>query len=566
MASSADPEPPPGAGRTPTGSSSSLASYSLSNSTAAAAALLGLVLSFYAVAPLWHTDVWAHLRFARWIVEHGSSPGREPFCEFSDPDIPLINFPWLAQLATLAAFRTGEALAGGDEVRRLAGGVAGLRALSLLLAAACSVFLLAAFRRATGSLLAGALGLLAYNILAPTALGVLRPQLFGMALFAYFLWVLASPRIGWAGVLALTLASALWANLHGSFVMGLALIGAHLGGRLLEACRGEGRWGLGAAFTDGRAGLLLAGLVGACLGAMINPSGPWLYQHVLTFGRNPAVRTFDEFQPLFNLSVGPLALWLFLAGWVLLFASWLTARRGPSATGVLLILLFGVLPVWQRRLMIWWMPLVPLLAAPAWAALLKRRWGDAELPGGPNLRNTAVAGLALLFALALSPPVAWLSRGPAPLATAVTRETPWELALVVDGVGVPGDRAGRLREGISGAFDGGPFRGRIFASETAAELFVWRGGAPSPVIVYTHIHLFNMAHWEMCLEVKSGGAGWDTILDGWGVNLIVVEAATHPGLCLAASRHGAWRVLEGRPGRIGGPSEPLFVAVRKKPL
>jgi hypothetical protein len=539
--------------------------FHLTGSQLVATALLCLVGFLYALAPLSHTDVWAHLRFGQWMMDHGSSPEREPFCELSDPEIQLINFPWLAQLTSLGAFRLGEYLAGGDEVRRFAGGVAGLRSLSFLLAALASIFFLAAYARASGSILVGAMGLLAYNLLAPGGLGVLRPQLFGVALFALYLWALAGP-MSWRPLLVLALAMAAWANLHGSFVMGLALIGAHLGGRLLEAARPEGRSNLSDALADPQARWLLVTLAACSASALANPYGPMLYLHVLTFGRNPTVRTFDEFQPL-SFTLGPAAMWLFVASWLLLLGSWALARKGPTPTALLLVLLFGVFPAAQRRMLVWWLPLVPFLAAPAWAALLDRWRGTSLSPETRSPALTGAAALAVLCLVLVSPPVSSLARGPAPLSTALVRGTPWELALILDGVNVPGERARKLREGIVTAFKGKPFHGKIFATEAAAEVLVWRGPIPSHVVVYTHIHLFNMTHWTACMKVKAGEKGWDVQLDRWKVNLIVAEPSSALPLCQLVSRHPDWRVLDGRLDELSSTGQgPIFIAVRKKPL
>src|SRR5262249_29573350 len=128
-----------------TSPNSPLAPYFLSSSHVAAAVVLGLLVILSSLVPLWHTDIWGHLKFGEWIVEHGSSPSQEPFCEFSDQSIPLINFSWLAQVIFVGAYRVGAWLAGGDELRQIAGGVAGLRTLTLVLAFTASLFLLMAY-------------------------------------------------------------------------------------------------------------------------------------------------------------------------------------------------------------------------------------------------------------------------------------------------------------------------------------------------------------------------------------------------------------------------------------
>src|SRR5262249_53060347 len=147
-----------------------------------------------------------------------------------------------------------------------------------------------------------------------------------------------------------------------------------------------------AAFADERARELFVALIVVGLAAMINPSGPLLFHNVLAFGGSGAAQTSDEFQPL-NLSLGPLALAFYVLAAVVLLTTWGLARKLPSATGVVLILVFGLVPMLRRRFLVWWMPLVPLLVVPIWADWLKRWLEKPELPGEPNFRKTVMVGL-----------------------------------------------------------------------------------------------------------------------------------------------------------------------------
>src|SRR5262245_36462064 len=76
--------PPLGAGIDFTDPNSPLAPYYLRASHLVAVALLGGIVILYSWFPLWHTDIWGHLKFGQWIVEHRELPEREPLCEFAD--------------------------------------------------------------------------------------------------------------------------------------------------------------------------------------------------------------------------------------------------------------------------------------------------------------------------------------------------------------------------------------------------------------------------------------------------------------------------------------------------
>jgi hypothetical protein len=532
----------------------------------AAAAVLGLIAAFYSLSPLWHSDVWGHLAYAAAIARDGRLPRTEPFCDFADKQTPLVHFAWLGELLMLACFRLGEWLAGGDELRRLAGGVAGLRTLTVVAALLFCWQLLTAYARASRSLALAVAGLAAYSLLAPTALGVLRPQVFGMILFAFLLARLSAGEWGWRDV-ALTLAAfVLWVNLHGSFVVGLGLLGIFLLGRVLSLSRAAGRWALAAPWRDGSVRrLALTVAAGAVLTAVANPHGPVLFLAVSRFASHPVTRQFDEFRPL-DLELGPGALYLYLASVAILLGSWLLARWRPTPTQLLIVLVFGLTPIGQRRLLMWWMPLLPWLVVPAWAELARRRgWAWATEPGTPHPRHAFLVGLIVLMALPWTPPARALVGGPAPLPQSVTPVTPWRLARQLDGgeADYP-----RLASALQQHYPEGRFRGRIFASETLGDFLVWQ--APQyPLVVYSHSHVLTIDFWDDVMRVKRGDPGWDECLDRWGVNLIVVEAATHPHLREAVRKDPRWSVVAddlSDPNASRVPGNWLFIAIRKQPL
>src|SRR5687768_1284098 len=80
-----DPDGPPlGAGLDYSDPNSPLARFYLNTSHVIAVVILGVLFLFLNFVPLWHTDVWGHLRFGRWIVEHQQLPEGNPFA-------PLMN-------------------------------------------------------------------------------------------------------------------------------------------------------------------------------------------------------------------------------------------------------------------------------------------------------------------------------------------------------------------------------------------------------------------------------------------------------------------------------------------
>lgn len=511
---------------------------------ATAVAVLGLTLTFvfFTHVPLWHTDVWGHLRFGEAIAREGRLPEREGFSgDFADQDKPYIHFQWLTQLALYRLFELGGQWAGDDEGARLAGGALLLCTGHAAVVALRFALLMLAFRRLTGSLswalvgVAGAAALAYFN-----HLGIQRPQALGEAAFAAVLLAVSRPILSRRAVALVPLVFALWANLHGSFVVGLVLLGMVLAGKWLEA-----------GWRDRAVRRLALTLALSCMGAMLNPHGPALFWHSLQLANHPNIATLEEWKPL--AVKGPAGM-AFLVG-IGLLATLL--RLSPSRftpTQVLLLLGFGLQTLAHARMMVWWCMVFPWVALPHLQATVGR-FLARHLQSPPDLRWTLGTVLGVPLLLAWSAPAQWLlaPRGPdgaSPVLQVrrVSRDTPVQAARL-------------LRQELAAA----P-HGVVFASETMGDYLLWelRGNPPVRLSSYTHLHLLKPDHWQRCMTVKFGDAKWQEALDGMGAEFVVVEYGLYnrrTGISdlidqiKASPRH--WQVLE---------EQPVFVARRTPPV
>ena len=73
-------------------------------STAGWTALLGSVYLLLSYLPLYHTDLWGHLAYGRWIWENGRLPVTEPLLPLAQ-GMPMVDTAWLSQLIALGFFR-----------------------------------------------------------------------------------------------------------------------------------------------------------------------------------------------------------------------------------------------------------------------------------------------------------------------------------------------------------------------------------------------------------------------------------------------------------------------------
>jgi hypothetical protein len=566
-----DPEPL-GAGFDFTDPNSPLAPYYLRAGHVVAVVLLALLFLLYNFVPVFHTDIWGHLKFGKWMIDHGALPDHEPFSPFADHDARYVHFQWLSQAGFYLLYRAGEWLAGGDPLRQMEGGVELLHAGHVVLAVACFALLLLAYRRKAESLPLACAGLVCLVALTPSFLVILRPQVVGVALYAALLFVLGRPVLSVRALVGVPLLMVLWANLHGSYAVGLVLLALVLAGRMIEAFTAEAPWSLRRVWRDSQVRRLFAVLVlSVAAVAVLNPHGPSLFLYTVRLGRHPNIPFLDEWQPL-NFGLFPAGgTGIYLATLVLLALTQLVSPRPFSATQVLLIAVFGVWPCFQQRMMAWWLPLVPWLALPLWAAVADRRdWRWTTDPSIPSFRKTLLAGLLIVVALLWFTPVRWLiARHPRSLDLSVSQGTPWRLAAQLQAPG--GSQAAWLPElgkALRDHYPEGRYQGRVFATETLGDYLFWALPPQTPVLIYTHLHLFPAAHWAECVTVKTAGPGWWEVLDRHGVNLVVFEPELFPDLARALRRDPTWKVVRDETGDRSkrAPRDRMLIALRKQPL
>jgi hypothetical protein len=194
---------------------------------ALALAVVLLAAAFFRAsnAPTWYLDTWGHWKYGQWIWEHKRLPEKEPFSAYSDAGSPLLDTWWLSQVLCYRTYA--------------AGGVEGIALFFALVEVAKAALYLAAIRRATGSLLLAVAGVALLYAGRWPYLGVFRPQAIGEVCWMALLCLAARPPWPKWGVVVAPLCVALWANLHGGFLLAFVLLGALLLSRAWDAMGGR---------------------------------------------------------------------------------------------------------------------------------------------------------------------------------------------------------------------------------------------------------------------------------------------------------------------------------------
>jgi hypothetical protein len=545
-------------------------SWSMRTSGVIVVGLLGFTFLIIDLHPMFYSDVWGHLRYGEWIWSHRRLPAREPFTPFADQHLPYMNFQWLCQALFYLLYHAGELVAGGDEIRRTEGGVEWLRAFHASVEVCRFALLLVAFRRRSGSA-ALACGWLALSVVLAGHghLAILRPQIIGEALFAGLLLALSAPVLSRRAAVVVPLTMVVWANTHGSFTIGLALLGLCLAGRVIDAWTGS-NGGARSAWTDPQVRRCFTVLVAAVLAiAILNPHGPWLYWHTLKLARHPNIATMIEWSPLgFDLRSG--WHWNYLGLVALAVGIQAVNRKWFPASDYVLLFAFGLPPLFQQRMMVWWMMVAPWVLIPHVATIVGRIRGERpQRVREPSLRKTLIALQILIVTALLSAPVRWLVNGrPEALENSAYNATPWQ---VVAELRATKEQRGKwlpqLARGLKEYYPQGSIGGAIFSSELLGDYLLWGLAPQTPINAYSHAHLFTPEYWLHFRMTKAGMPGYDRFLDYNHVNLVVIEAALYPELRSLLTRDPAWLIVldetltKTKPNRRGR----LLVALRKQP-
>ncbi|MGH2757422.1 MAG: hypothetical protein ACRDI3_06510 [Actinomycetota bacterium] len=205
------------------------------------------------VRPYPDKDTWWHLRTGELILDSGTIPDSDPF-SWTAQGRPWVAHEWGSQAIFAALERVG--------------GPAALLLLAGALVGAAVLVLQRTLRRSGAQPWARALALLA-SVFMTSLIWTLRPHLFSLLFLAVFFDLLTAERLrpGRRASWLLVPATVIWANLHGAFVLGPALIVVYAAVAVLERR------------PETRRLLLIGGLslVAGCL----TPHGPALYLYPL---------------------------------------------------------------------------------------------------------------------------------------------------------------------------------------------------------------------------------------------------------------------------------------------
>lgn len=406
------------------------------------------------------------------------------------------------------------------------------------------------------SLRIGALAALIAYFAAWTNYGM-RPQLFAFLPFVGFLFLLErkDEHPKWLPLLVPIML--FWVNVHGSFFLGVALLGIYGLGTILEKVRSEeGRkWLLSRA-----AGWQALWFVLAALASLANPYTIGIYNYFFVATNDPIARALNaEWQPpTIDNGTGQ----LFMMQVAIFLVSMYISKRRLRITEILIVLAFGYLALTSLRNVMWWgWVTAPIMAAnfAYWSA--NRKAGTAAPEETPEAESGAteagqepstaseqavtsnkgtqelyglnfiLAAILIVGAFVFTP--LWRSSNPlVPDAskTALGDSTPIKLADFLKTEHVPAP---------------------IFNYMEWGGYLEWELYPQYQLFIDGRFEARQVQVWEDYLSISRGRADWQKTLDSYNVRTLVLNKEFHDGLIPFVKESPEWKqVYEDKQGLV----------------
>lgn len=384
----------------------------------------------------------------------------------------------------------------------------------------------------SGSLRAATVATLAAFLASWTNYGI-RPQLFAIVPFVAFYSLLerkdASPK--WLPLLVPIML--FWVNVHGSFFLGIAMLGIYAASTLLEKVGSVGgrKW-LTSRFALWQ-GIWFAV---AALSTFANPYFTGIYNYFFVATNDPIARTLNvEWQsPTLYEGTGL----LFFANLLLFAGAIYMSRRRLRPTEILLILAFGYLSLTSLRNVMWWNWITaPIMAANlagagGWGLGARSHTGAGNNEPAPGLQppaprkelpalNTTLAAMLVGGALLFTP--LWRQANPlvpTPAKVALAADTPVQMAAYLKTGNVPAPVFNYMEWG-------GYLENELYPQYR--------------MFIDGRFEARQVQVWYDYLSISRGRADWQQTLDRYGVRTLILSKAFHKDLIPFVLTSPTWR-------------------------
>lgn len=491
---------------------------------------LGIVFALLSYQDLYHTDLWGHIVYGDHIWTSGTLPATEPLMRLAE-GMPYLDTAWGSKLMFLAIERTF--------------GIPGLQFSYALPITMMLVLLSVAMFCYSRSHVVAAVGVTLFALIELTPLSIVRPQNLGLLCFLPVLLCCTKREVNWANWFIVPITMMIWANLHGSFPVGLVFLGTVWIGRVLDLTFATGS--LTAALSRWSTWQWFVLLELAAASVLLNPQGLAIYPVTWLISGHPNLVDLIEWEPLtLSMKQGK----LFAGAVLLLIVLYRHSPRRVRASEWLLVIGFGLWSAHTSRMLVWWGPIAAWTAVVHLRAIFRSRIAVAEQA---RLEDQAArTGLWTVVSAGLI----WIFFAYTPFGIRIIHGAPKDPAIAESSTRnalsdqTPFDIARYLREH--------PPVGLVFNTYEWGDYLLYAGPQGIEVFLNSHAHMVPREVWKDYLSIANLVNGWDDKLDRYGVNTIVVDHAFRRPMITRLKENSAWRLMY--QDRVGA------VFVRKQPL
>jgi hypothetical protein len=475
------------------------------------------IFAFVNTHPIRPHDFWWHITAGRDILAEQRIPDVDTYSytAFGQP-YPSYKVFWLMEVILYTVYNVG-------------GAISIVLLQSLLVTTAYGLILWVAYRQSSswraaafGALFAAALGFGNWNV-RPQAVSYLLGALVFLGITEYR----RSRKLAWLALLPVVMM--LWVNSHGSFPIGLALIGCFFADEALKVfmpgIQKKG-WQLKPVIP-----VVVATFISA-LACLVNPLGVGILSYLNMMATNVTVQNFImEWMPP---TMGSLEGTIFYVSLMLLAVLLAVSPRRPNFFEIITFLLYGLLGIKYIRGIIWFgLILAPVVAVHLGALFTKFGLGKTPPSTVLTRRLNRIFSISLLFMAFISLP--WF-KDLFPFVPAkkgiISVETPIQATQYL------------LDNHLSA---------QVFHDMAFGSYLIWAALPEYKVFVDPRIELFPEKVWEDYWVMTTAQPGWEQLLNVYDVNTLMLEPEKQVGLVDAADASPAWqRVYE-------DPSAVIFV-------
>jgi hypothetical protein len=471
-------------------------------------ALVGIFV-FINTHPIRPNDFWWHIAVGREIIASGKIPTTDiySYTEAGQP-YPSYQMFWLMEITLF-------------ELYNLGGPALVVFFHSLMITSAyCIIFWLClkitrSWRIASFALLfAAALGINDWNV-RPQGITFLLASLFLLSIYQY------RQTRRWSWLILIPVSMLIWANSHGTFIIGFAIIGIWLGQELWEGfinCARAERKAIVKAIIIPISMLLLTVAV-----TFINPRGIGILDYIKTLTSNSVVQNLvtEWAPPSLNSSLGVIFFGCLIGSAILLAIS----PKRPDFSQIAAFASFGLLSIKTSRGIVWFgLMMAPIIADHISATVsqyLKAR-PETKSSEGSKAANYIFACVILVMGIITLPWFKPYLPLPAAKAGLISGETPVQATQFLLEHDLPG---------------------RLFNSMSFGSYLIWSAYPQYQVFVDPRIELFSEKVWMDYLNISSATGDWEISLNNYGVNTMILSPDEQSGLIQKVRTSTGWKLL-----------------------